>query len=75
MVGVLYVIAITPEEPVETFSGSVVWVSDGDTIKVSGHEWSIRIWGIDAPERDTNARLESRDFLQKLIKGQNLTCE
>jgi endonuclease YncB( thermonuclease family) len=59
----------------ETFSGRVTWVSDGDTFKMADHRWAIRIWGIDAPERDTAAGQEARVFVTKLIKNKMLRCE
>ena len=59
----------------ESFSGRVTWVSDGDTFKMSEHRWAIRIWGIDAPERDTPTGQTARTFVTKLIKGKTLRCE
>lgn len=59
----------------ETFSGRVTWVSDGDTFKMSNHKRAIRIWGIDAPERDTQAGQAARAFVTHLIKGKPLHCE
>jgi endonuclease YncB( thermonuclease family) len=73
--GFVYIIAVTPDDPKDVFSGRVTWVSDGDTFKVSGHDWSIRVWGIDAPERDNSAGQASREFVTQLIKGKILTCE
>lgn len=52
LAGFIYLIAITHDDPKDTFTGKVTWVTDGDTFKVSGHDWPIRIWGINAPERD-----------------------
>lgn len=58
-----------------TFSGSVTWVSDGDTLKVSGHPWPVRLWGVDAPELDTALGLVAREFLFGLLEDQTVTCE
>jgi endonuclease YncB( thermonuclease family) len=73
----IFVWFLAHEEPPsrETFGGTVNWVTDGDTFKIQGYPWPIRIWGIDAPERDTNAGVTARVFVERLIKGQNLTCE
>ena len=59
----------------ESFSGRVTWVSDGDTFKVEDHKWAVRVWGIDAPERDTAAGQDARTFVTKLIKDKLLRCE
>jgi endonuclease YncB( thermonuclease family) len=44
--------AITTALLAEDFSGQVVGISDGDTIRVlhEGREERVRLWGIDAPE-------------------------
>lgn len=75
LVGVAYISWATPERDVEAFSGRVTWVSDGDTFKVSGHNWPIRVWGLDAPERDTSKGEASRAFVTDLVKGKTVTCE
>ncbi|WGI22186.1 thermonuclease family protein [Amylibacter sp. IMCC11727] len=59
----------------QTFSGRVTWVSDGDTFKMSEHRWAIRIWGIDAAERDTPKGKAARAFVTNLIKGKRLNCD
>ena len=73
--GFIYVIYITPEDPDDTFTGRVTWVSDGDTFKMTGHDWPIRVWGIDAPERDNAGGQASRDYVTRLIKGKTVSCE
>lgn len=75
LVGVAYISWATPKRDVEAFSGRVIWVSDGDTFKVSGHNWPIRVWGLDAPERDTSKGEASRAFVTDLVKGKTVTCE
>ena len=74
-VGFIYIIYITPDDPKDTFTGRVTWVSDGDTFKVQGHQWPIRIWGIDAPERYNAGGQASSDYVTRLIKGKTVTCE
>ncbi len=59
----------------ETFMGRVTWVSDGDTFKVENHKWAVRVWGIDAPERDTNEGKTARVFVTNLIKNKMVRCE
>ncbi|WP_229802187.1 thermonuclease family protein [Paramylibacter ulvae] len=68
---------IEPAKPAPnaTFSGVVKWVTDGDTFLVDGHDWPVRVWGIDAPERDTDAGVTSRAYLTDMIKGQVVRCD
>jgi endonuclease YncB( thermonuclease family) len=75
LTGFVYIVAKMPDEPRDKFTGRVTWVSDGDTFKMFGHEWPIRVWGIDAPERDNAAGKASRSFVTRLINGKMLTCE
>ncbi len=56
------------------FTGVVEWVSDGDTIRIQGHEFPIRIWGVDAPERDTAAGQTAREFMTTLVKSKVVEC-
>lgn len=48
-------------------------VIDGDTLVASGRK--IRIWGIDAPEKNTPAYMASSWLLQSLVSGGDLTCK
>lgn len=75
LVGVAWISWMTPEPVRDVFSGRVTWVSDGDTFKVAGHSWPVRVWGLDAPERDTDAGVASRAFVTELVKGKTVSCE
>jgi endonuclease YncB( thermonuclease family) len=55
-------------------SGSVQRTIDGDTFRLQDLEPSIRIWGLDAPERGQPGGAEATNMLQDLITGQTLTC-
>lgn len=55
-------------------SGSVQRIVDGDTLRLQGLEPSIRIWGLDAPERGHPGGAEATNVLQSLVTGQVLTC-
>lgn len=57
------------------FGGKVTWVSDGDTFQIEGHDWPVRLWGVDAPERDTVEGVAAREFVTDLILGQRLDCQ
>jgi endonuclease YncB( thermonuclease family) len=55
-------------------SGSVQRTIDGDTFRLQDLEPSIRIWGLDAPERGQPGGAEATNMLQNLIQGQTMTC-
>lgn len=59
--------------PTSAVSGRAQHVIDGDTFSLGGY--SIRLWGIDAPERDTAAGPKSTQALQTILRGRNLTCQ
>ena len=55
--------------------GVVRYVNDGDTFQILGHDYSIRLWGIDAAERHVQAGQVARASMQDLIQGKTLTCQ
>ena len=55
-------------------SGAVRYVTDGDTLSLRGVDRPIRVWGLDAPERDERGGSAATSTLRKLIAGQSLTC-
>lgn len=58
----------------EEFSGTVTRVTDGDTFHLSGVQPAIRVWGLDAPERDESGGSAATRAMRTLINGQPLTC-
>lgn len=48
-------------------------VRDGDTIRCDGNI-KIRLWGVDAPELNTDAGPASRRALANITSGQTLVC-
>lgn len=52
--------------------GRAAHVIDGDTFYMG--KQAIRIWGIDAPERDTKYYEASTSALQTILRGRTLTC-
>jgi len=52
----------------------VIRIVDGDTFKIvyDGEETSVRIWGIDAPERREPGGPQSTAALTKLIEGRTV---
>ena len=56
----------------DDYSVDVLRVIDGDSVKVrlpGGEEHSVRMYGIDAPEKDQRAGRESQDFLQQVVRS------
>lgn len=48
-------------------------ITDGDTLRCNGVR--VRLWGIDAPERDTPAGPPATRALAQIIDGGTITCE
>ena len=57
-----------------TVSGAVRYVTDGDTFSLRGVGRPIRVWGLDAPERDERGASAATSTLRRLVAGQSLTC-
>lgn len=58
--------------PTQNITGRVQHVIDGDTFYLQGT--SIRLWGIDAPERETAQGPDSTRTLQLLVRGRAVDC-
>ena len=61
-------------EDLGTIEARVARVVDGDTFKLSGQSQSIRVWGLDAPERNKAGGSAATAALKALISGQTLSC-
>lgn len=61
--------------PGDTIDGVVTRVVDGDTLYLSGTDTSIRLWGLDAPERHQSDGLAATRTLRRLTEGRSLTCK
>lgn len=48
-------------------------ITDGDTLRCNGVR--VRLWGIDAPERDTPAGPPATRALAQIIDGGTIVCE
>lgn len=67
-----------PPAPVlasEDVAGTVRHVVDGDSLYVAGHEPQVRLWGVDAPERDEAGFQAATATLTQLADGQRVTCQ
>lgn len=71
---VLFALTVSSGAAAEEFGGTVSRVTDGDTFRISGIEPAIRIWGLDAPERDERGGSAATKTLRSLIDGQRLNC-
>lgn len=67
-------VQVQSQQDAQRFSGVVNWVTDGDTLRVAGHEYPIRLWGVDAPERDTPEGVRAGRYLTTLVKGRRVEC-
>jgi len=77
IVSVLAVMVLSPgpvSGQTNTVSGAVRHVTDGDTFSLRGIERPIRVWGLDAPERDERGASAATSTLRRLIAGQSVTC-
>jgi len=76
MVGMYAVLADgQTEETRQEISGQVIRIVDGDGLYIAGHEPQIRLWGIDAPERNEIGYHASGAHLESLVLGEEITCE
>lgn len=76
IIGVFYAaIEVKRARDAARIEGVVEWVFDGDTIRIAGHRWKIRLWGVDAPEYGTDEGAAARDWLRGQIMGKPAICE
>ncbi len=69
---------MAPRDGLDTLTGKVVKITDGDTLYVidaNYKEHKIRLSGIDAPERKQAYGLASRKHLAFLVAGKQVTVE
>ncbi len=50
------------------------YVVDGDSLYLQGVKQQIRLWGVDAPERNEKGYGLAKDELKKLALGKMLIC-
>lgn len=50
-------------------------VIDGDTFTLSGHSRRIRVWGLDAPERNQQGGSAATATMRALIASKTLRCQ
>jgi len=62
-------------EELALHAGAVSRVVDGDTFYLNGVKTRIRLWGVDAPEKDEPGGDEATEALATLVAGRELACE
>lgn len=65
----------TPPNAVDEIAGTVRRVVDGDSIYLAGHDPQVRLWGVDAPERDEAGYAEATATLTQIAQDQGVTCQ
>ena len=63
--------------PNGTFSGKVVGVTDGDTIRVlyKNSEVKVRLYGVDCPEKSQAYGSAAKQFTGKMVFGKTVTVD
>src|SRR5438132_401748 len=72
---ILSLVLLFPTVALADFSGRVVGVTDGDTIKVmhKGKEEKIRLYGIDCPEKGQPYGTKAKQFTSEMAFGKTVT--
>lgn len=61
--------------PEGSFEGRVTHVVDGDTFRVAGVGPAVRLWGVDAPEKEEPGYEAAGAALKGFVRGQTLACD
>ena len=75
---IFFVGALIAAHACADFTGKVVAVTDGDTIKVldsTNTQYKVRLTGIDAPERGQPFGTASKDNLAQMVAGKEVFVE
>ena len=56
-------------------TGVCIEVIDGDSLYLRGFEPQVRLWGVDAPERNQRGYAAAKTALRELALGRTLYCE
>ena len=59
----------------DTIQSRVRYVVDGDSLYLENHEPQIRLWGVDAPERNESGYDRARNTLTGLALDQSVRCD
>src|SRR5437667_1417582 len=71
------IVVLLPAVATADFSGRVVGITDGDTIKVlhNGRAEKIRLHGIDCPEKGQPYGTKAKQFVSQLVFGKEVTVK
>lgn len=74
---ILYSIQEPPAPPLEneTYQGKARYIVDGDTLYIRGHKPAIRLWGVDAPEKNESGHIAATNMLKQLAEGKKIQCK
>ncbi len=53
--------------------GQVSYVIDGDTLILGGSKTRLRLWGVDAPEKDAEGFQRARNALVGMVEGRQVS--
>lgn len=53
----------------------VNYIVDGDSLYLYGYKPQIRLWGVDAPERNENGFTEAKKQLEQYVSSKKLKCK
>lgn len=76
-----FILAIVDRLPAKTveqgpsIAGVVKRVVDGDSLYVAGLETQVRLFGVDAPERDDPGYSEAKVTLTRLVLNNSVSCK
>ena len=73
----IFLVLVFSGQAFADFSGRVVGISDGDTIKVlhNGKAEKIRLHGIDCPEKGQAYGLKAKQFTSEMVFGKTVTVQ
>src|SRR2546422_4266822 len=77
LLSAVLIVVLLPAVATADFSGRVVGISDGDTIKVmhNGAAEKIRLYGIDCPEKGQPFGTKAKQFTSQLVFGKEVTVK
>ncbi len=59
----------------ENLTGRVRYVVDGDSLYMTSHRPQVRLWGVNTPEIGERGYDAATDYLERIAKGQQITCQ
>lgn len=66
---------LSPPAPTAAYEGAVTEILDGDTFYLTSAPARIHLWGLDAPEAETQGGAEATRALAAIALGKRLSCD